>query len=153
MSANAAAFNSKVVPCHAGSQTASSNGKSIDTWGYETLTFIYQFGTTTTGTSGTVTLKLQESSDDGSTDTFADITGATTAALTTDTGGQNAKRHAIVLNLKGRERYIRAVLTVANTVNTAATGPLHNAGVLIASNGAVTLPSTHFDSLTQVVAV
>lgn len=141
-----AAYGILAVPCHAGNQTASSNGKSIDTKGAQWCAFIYQFGTTTTGTSGTVTFKLQESSDDGSSDTFADITGATTAALTTDSGGQNAKRICISIPTAGRERYIRAVLTVAGTVATGATGPLNNAGVLLAGNLAQSLTSSSFDT-------
>lgn len=146
MSANAAAYNARIVPCHAGNQTASSNGISIDTLGYETLTFIYQYGTTTTFTSATVDFTLEDSADDSS---FAAITGA---AMAQHTSAQNAKRHAIVLNLKGRRRYVRAVLTKGGTtLATAATGPLNNGGVLIATNGAASLPATHFDSLVHVV--
>lgn len=143
MSQNNPAYLVKAVPCHAGSQTASSNGKSIDALGAESVAFIYQFGTTTTGTSGTVTFKLQESDDDSS---FSDITGATTSALTTDSGGQNAKRLCIPIAMAGRKRYIRAVLTVAGTVATGATGPLNNGGVLLAGNLAASLRSTDFDT-------
>lgn len=150
MSANAAAYNSLVVPCLAGSLTASANGKSIDTLGCETLTAIYQFGTTTTGTSGTVTLTLEDSADDSS---FALITGATSGALTTDAGGMNAKRYALVLNCKGRRRYVRMVATIAGTVATGATGPQNNGGTLIASNRSVSLPTTHFDGVVHVVTV
>lgn len=146
MSANAAAYNSRIVPCHAGNQTASSNGISIDCLGFETLTFVYQYGTTTTFTSATADWTLEESSDDSS---FAAITGA---AMVQHTSAQNAKRHALVLNLKGRKRYIRAVLTKGGTtLATGATGPLNNGGVLIASNGSVSLPATHFETLVHVV--
>jgi len=142
------AYSSKVVPCHAGSQTASSNGISIDTLGFHTLAFFYSFGTTTTGTSGTATFKLQESSDNSS---FTDITSATTSALTLDTGGQNAKTVCIPLKLIGRKRYIRAVLTIAGTANTGATGPLNNAGALVAFSTDVTLSSSNYDTFVTMV--
>lgn len=141
------AFLVKAVPCHAGAQTASSNGKSIDALGAASVAFIYQFGTTTTGTSGTVTFKLQESDDDSS---FSDITGATTSALTTDSGGQSAKRICISASMIGRKRYIRAVLTVAGTVSTGATGPLNNAGVLLAGSLANSITSSGFDTFIAV---
>lgn len=144
MSVNNPAFVNRVVPCHGGNQTATSNGKSIDTLGCQSLLGVYQFGTTTTGTSGTVVINLDESSDDSS---FTAITGATTASLVPDTGGMNAKRYGIALNLVGRKRYIRMTVTIGGTVATGATGPLNNAGTLIASNLDVSLPTTHFDAL------
>lgn len=86
---------------------ASVNGGGQDAQGYETLMAIINVGTATTGN---VTVKLQESSDDGSTDAYADITSATTPAVgpTTD-----EEPYLIELNLSERERYIRAVATVA----------------------------------------
>ena len=151
MSSNAAAFNSKMTNIFGGSITATKTSRTIDCLGCETLTLFYKFGTTTTGTSGSVVISLSHSSDDSS---YSAVTGATTATLTTDTGGQDAKQHAIVLNLKGIKRYIRAVYTVAGTVNPVATGEASLAGgFMIASNRSVSLPTTEFDSLVQVVTI
>lgn len=143
MSIENPAFHIKAVPCLAGAITASANGKSIDALGAAAVAFVYQFGTTTSGTSGTVTLSLEESSDDSS---FSAISGATTTALTTDSGGQSAKRACVSVSMIGRKRYIRGVLTVAGTVSTAATGPQNAAGVLMAGNLSQSIKSTDFDT-------
>jgi len=149
MGSNAAIFNSPMTNIFGGSITATKTSRTLDCLGCETLSLFYKFGTTTTGTSGTVTISITESSDDSS---YAAITGATTAALTLDTGGQNAKQHAIIVNMKGRKRYVRAVYTVSGTVNPVATGEASLAGgFMIATNPAVSVASTAFDSLTQVV--
>lgn len=138
------ALSNKFQVCLAGSLTATTSGRSIDTRGAESLCFFYSFGTTTTGTSGTATIKLQDSADNS---TFADITGATTSALSCDSGGQDAKKVLIRLtSLKGRARYIRAVLTEANTINTAATGPENAGGVLCLGDLAETNPTTVVDT-------
>lgn len=142
------AQKNKIVPCLAGAITASANGKSIDRLGWNELAFVYQFGTTTTGTSGTVTLSLEDSADDSS---FTAISGAATSALSTDSGGQNAKRVCIrLLNLDGVRRYVRAVITIAGTASTGATGPQNNAGALILGDPAVTLDNTAFDTMVSV---
>ena len=130
------------------SGTYKPNGKSIDARGAASVACIYQFGTTTTGTSGTVTLKLQESTDDSA---FTDITGATTTALTTDAGAQNAKRVCLSAAMQGRSRYIRCVLTVAGTVATGATGPLNNGGVMLAGALPSSLLAASFDTFIAVV--
>lgn len=148
MSIENPAFLVKAVPCLAGALTATANGKSIDALGAASVAFIYQFGTTTTGTSGTVTFTLEESSDDSS---FTAITGAATSALTTDSGGQNAKRVCIPISMIGRKRYIRGVLTVAGTVAVAASGPQNAGGVMLAGNLAQSLKSSDFDTYVTLV--
>jgi len=133
----------KAIPCHGGNQTATSASIAIDTLGFAEVAFVYQFGTTTTGTSGTVTLSLSECATVGG--SYTAITGATTAALTTDTGGMNAKRYCVILKtLQGRLRFIKADLTVAGTVATGATGPLNNAGVLLAGTPNTTLAAASY---------
>lgn len=87
---------------------ATVNGAGQDCQGYETLLAEIQVGLATTGD---VTVKLQESSDDGSVDTYADITSATTPAV--GPSGDN-EPYLIEVNLSEREQYIRAVATVAN---------------------------------------
>lgn len=85
--------------------TAATNGASIDgaassSFGLQMYVHLFSF----TGTS--VTIKLQESSDDGGGDAFANVTGATTAALTTP----GTVRIATATNL-AVERYLRVVTT------------------------------------------
>lgn len=143
MSVNNPAFNTRHVICFGGAVTASKNSTAVDAGGCGSVALVYSFGTTTTGTSGTVTLSLEESDASGS--GFAAISGATTAALTTDSGGQNAKKVCISVSCIGRKRYIRAVLTVAGTVSTGATGPEFAGGCLIASNVPVSRASSAFD--------
>ncbi len=140
------AFRVKAVPCHAGNQTASSNGKSIDALGAASVAFVYQYGTTTTFTSATADWTLEESSDDSA---FTAISGA---ALTQHTTAQDAKRFCIAISMIGRKRYIRAVLTKGGTtLATAATGPLNCGGVLLAGNLSQSLKSSDFDQLVGVI--
>jgi len=82
--------------------TDATNGNRIDCLGYETLLVIVEMGNMGTSTD---TVKLQESSDDGDADTYADITDATVSA---DEDGEN-EPYLIEVNLSERERYIRAV--------------------------------------------
>jgi hypothetical protein len=86
---------------------ATVNGTGQDCEGYEQLLADVEVGLATTGN---VTVKLQESSDDGSEDTYADITDATTPAV--DPTG-DYETYLIEVNLSERERYIRAVATAA----------------------------------------
>ena len=85
--------------------TAATNGTGVDfaaasSFGLQMYTQLFSF----TGTS--VTIKVQESSDNGGGDAFADVTGATTGALTTRT----TVRVATATNL-AVERYLRVVTT------------------------------------------
>jgi len=86
---------------------ATVNGAGQDCAGHEQLLAVVEVGLATTGN---ITVKLQESSDDGSTDAYADITSATTGAV--GTTGDN-EPYLIDVNLSERERYIRAVATAA----------------------------------------
>jgi hypothetical protein len=95
------------VQLTAGKQTdgAAGNGTSVDlgsaspgAFGLQMFVHLFAF----TGTS--VTIKLQESSDNGAGDAFADVVGATTAALT---AAPTAVR--IQTGLINVERYLRVV--------------------------------------------
>lgn len=136
MSIGNTAYAARKVICHAGAITATANGKSIDADGADIVEFFYQFGTTTSGTSGTVTFTFEDSADNSS---FAAVSGVTSGALTTDSGGMSAKTVSLSKPTAGLRRYVRVVLTVAGTVSTAATGPANAGGVLIASNRATSL--------------
>jgi hypothetical protein len=57
--------------------------------------------------SGTATIKIQESSDDGAGDAFADITGGSFTAVT----GRTAERIASSSATLTVERYVRVVTT------------------------------------------
>ena len=85
---------------------ASVNGKGQDCAGYEQLLVDVEIGKVTTGN---ITVKLQESSDDGNADAYADIANATTGAVSTE----HQKPYLFDVNLSGRKHYIRAVATVA----------------------------------------
>jgi fluoride ion exporter CrcB/FEX len=74
---------------------------------YESMLVIANAGAV--GTS--IAVKLQESSDDGDADAYADITGATTGAVTTAN-----TVYLIDVNLSEYERYIRAVATAVGVV-------------------------------------
>lgn len=88
--------------------TTATNGSSLDygatigttAFGLQMYVHLFAF----TGTS--VTIKIQSSTDDGGGDAFADITGATTGALTT----VGATRVATATNASV-ERYLRVVTT------------------------------------------
>src|SRR5690606_22628196 len=85
--------------------TAATNGDSVDfeastSFGLQMYVQLFEF----TGTD--VTIKVQSSSDDGDGDAFADVTGATTGALTA-VGG----RRVATANNLSIERYLRVVTT------------------------------------------
>jgi len=89
------------------SSGATVNGTGQDCQGYETLLAEIQVGLATTGN---ITVKLQESSDDGSTDAYADVASATTPAVGPS---DDNEPYLIEVNLSERERYLRAVATAA----------------------------------------
>jgi hypothetical protein len=86
---------------------ATVDGTGVDCAGYERLTVAIEVGLASTGN---VTVKLQESSDNTGSDPYADIALATTAALDSTTDNE---QYLIDVNLSEREQYIRAVATVA----------------------------------------
>ncbi len=87
---------------------ATATGAGVDCSGYEALLVDIELGAIVDSANVSVTVKLQESSDNGVVDTFADITGATTGAVLN--AGQN-EPYLFDVNLSERERYIRAVAT------------------------------------------
>lgn len=89
--------------------TATANGSSVDTKGYNSAAFSLEVGAVS-GTSPTLDVKIQESAD-GSTN-WADVSGA---AFTQVTAANNSQ----ILRVEGlgtsRKRYLRAVATIAGT--------------------------------------
>ena len=81
-----------------------TNGTGIDTQGFHQALVILNVGTVTTS----LDVKVQESSDNGSGDSFADICGAAFTQVTT--ANDNAI-YVARINLTGTERYIRCVGT------------------------------------------
>jgi hypothetical protein len=84
------------------------NGVGVDTTGFTHATGVFTLGTVANVASSTLTLKVQESDDDS---TYADITGATSGALTTAAGTYSKATVVIVVNLLSgsRKRYVRVV--------------------------------------------
>lgn len=85
--------------------TSATNGDSVDfgassSFGLQAYLHVFAF----TGTS--ITVKLQQSSDDGGSDAFADVTGGAFTAAT----GITSQRIATATNLSV-ERYLRVVTT------------------------------------------
>lgn len=87
-----------------------TNGPGVDCRGFTRATLLVTVGALTGDHN--VTVKLQQSSDDGAVDTYADVTNATTGAIAA--AGDEAT-YAIEVDLSKRERYLRAVATVAGT--------------------------------------
>jgi hypothetical protein len=85
---------------------ATVNGTGVDCAGYESLMVDVELGAIVDSANVSVLVKLQQSSDDGSVDTYADITGATTGAVLN--AGAN-EPYVFDVNLSECERYIRAV--------------------------------------------
>lgn len=84
--------------------TTDVNGTGVDMQGYDGVVFVASLGTLTS--SQVTTLKAQGSSDDGSADTYADITGAVTSAM--DDADSNL---LLILDVyRPLERYVRPVL-------------------------------------------
>jgi hypothetical protein len=87
---------------------ASATGTAVDCMGYETLLVDVELGAIVDSADVSVTVKLQQSSDNGVADAFADITSATTGAVAN--AGQN-EPYLFDVNLSECKRYIRAVAT------------------------------------------
>ena len=99
---------SSLVPAN---RTASVNGTGIDCRGFGEALIVLNIGAFT---SGDLDVKIQESSDDGVGDTFADITGAVfTQKGTTDANKVFVGRVAV----SETERFIRARAVMATTPN------------------------------------
>lgn len=138
-------YNVLVKQTQSAAITATTNVyDDIDTQGYQSALVVFKFGTTT-GTSGTATISVSESSAGGGSG-YSAVSGATSSALTTDSGGQTNKTVAIPLNLIGRKRYLRVVCTVAGTVST---GVLSVCVVL--ANGNVSPATSNYDTAVTLV--
>jgi hypothetical protein len=116
----------------------------IDTLGYASALVIFKFGTTT-GTSGTATISVSESSAGGGSG-YSAISGATSSALTTDSGGQTNKTVAIPLNLIGKKRYLRVIFTVGGTVSSGVLSV-----VVVLSNPVASPTGSAYDTLVTLV--
>lgn len=87
--------------------TGATNGTGIDTVGFNQALLVLAVGAM--GSSGTMDVKVQESSDNGVSDTWADVTGAVFTQLVDGTHDNTA--HIASLDLSATERYIRIVST------------------------------------------
>ena len=81
-----------------------TDGTGIDTRGYHQALVVLNVGTVTTS----LDVKVQQSSDDGSSDAYADISGA---AFTQVTTANDVTVYVARVNLDATERYIRVVGT------------------------------------------
>jgi hypothetical protein len=88
---------------------------SVDTLGFRYATIIVQLGATDIALTA---LKIQESDDDGSTDTYADVTGlvasGTSGSGRLPTATDDNSFFAFEVDLKGRNRYLDLVATIGN---------------------------------------
>lgn len=83
-------------------------GSGVDVVGYQTLFVVVNTGAIVDAANTSVAVQLQHSSDNGVSDAFTDITGATTGAILN--AGENDV-YLIDVNLsQGYKRYIRAVV-------------------------------------------
>lgn len=98
---------------------ASYTTAAIDTKGYDYLKVCVYLGASDIAMAA---LKLQESDDDGSSDAYADITGAVFGTSTNLAGATSAlpsstddnKFFVFLVDLRGRDRYIDLVATAGN---------------------------------------
>jgi len=105
-------------------RTANATGSGVNCAGYDRALVILHIGAhdRTTGDE-TLDVKIQESSDDGSTDTYADVTSGAFAQIAGVV--PNATRGNVYLldiKLGKREQYLRAVGTVGGTTPSTAYG-------------------------------
>lgn len=94
--------------------TSNQTSSAIDTAGYEGVKIYTMFGAIVSGAATSV--KIQQSSDDGSVDTYADLTG--TSITVADDDDNQIVVHDIY---QPKERYLKAVVSRA-TQNAAIDG-------------------------------
>ena len=83
--------------------TTDINSSSVDMQGFDAVQFIVAFGAITA--SAVTSVKLQQSSDDGSSDSWADLEG------TSQTVADNDDNQLFILDhARPRERYVRCVV-------------------------------------------
>jgi len=85
---------------------ATNNGDSVDMKGFDSVTFIALIGAI--DPTGTVTLKAQQSTDDGVADAFSDLLGSAIAYTAADDG----KATILEVNCP-LKRYVRPVIITA----------------------------------------
>lgn len=90
--------------------TTNQNTASVDMTGWDEVEFVALFGALTA--NQVTKLKIQQSSDDASADSFADLTGSATAALADGDTNKCARAGCA----RPQERYARAVV-VRGTAN------------------------------------
>jgi hypothetical protein len=98
-------------------RTAGANGAGVDCQGFERALVILHIGAhdRTTGDE-TLDVKVQESSDNGSVDAFADVAGAAFAQIAGQAiDATKGNSYVMNINLAKRERYLRIVGTPAGT--------------------------------------
>jgi hypothetical protein len=87
------------------------NGTGVDCLGWDAALVVVNVGVIG---STSLTVKLQESSDDGSSDAYADITDATTGAIAT---ADDQSVYIMDVNTSEVERYLRAVAISASAAD------------------------------------
>lgn len=104
------AKTSRVLSLTAAGTDDAINSLSVDMQGFDACRFIVGFGTVTDGVHK---VKIQQSSDDGSSDAFADV-----ANTLTDTGAVAADDNDLIVTdiIKPNERYLRATVVRAGGV-------------------------------------
>lgn len=90
--------------------TSNQTSSAVDMQGYDGCVFIAHLGTLTA--TQVTSLKVQSSTDDGSTDAYADITGSATSAA----ADADSNKMLIVDVFRPAERYLKAVV-VRGTAN------------------------------------
>lgn len=134
--------NCPITLAEEGSAAATSNltSAAIDTAGLESATFICLVGTITS--SGEVELKIQQSSDDGSLDSYADLEDSAVTVV----GAANSDKLLIVEIVRPQERYLKAIVTrdVGNSVI---------GGVIAIGNQVPKSPITDDDTVEEVVTL
>jgi hypothetical protein len=88
--------------------TATTNGTGVDTQGYNDAVAVLEVGAVT-GTSPTMTVKIQESDDNS---TFSDVSGLTFTQVTASNSSQLLRISELNVT---RKRYLRAVATIGGT--------------------------------------
>lgn len=94
-----------------GTGQGTTNCTGVDNKDFDSITYLAMLGTI--DPTGVVTLKVQQSSDDGSSDAYADIAGASAVA-----GAADDNKILAIEIYRPRERWTRAVIvrTVADSV-------------------------------------
>ena len=100
-----------VLPLATDSYTASGSGASVNTLGYSSAALLV---TATTNASGTLSVSIQESSDNA---TWTNVANST---LTTIPVSSTLATATASINLKVRKQYLRAVYVLAGSGGTVA---------------------------------